>query len=157
MHTEMSPLMRSALDDTTRRLSGKFRGVFSQKTVARCVEDSSERIGGDRRTVGPNFMPVFVERFAKERLQAVAQAEGSIPKELPEVLFICVRNAGRSQMAAALMHELSNAQVAVRSAGSDPTEKIHPVVVEAMAELGIDVRMEFPKPLTDESSVPPTS
>jgi len=95
-------------------------------------------------------MPVFIERFARERLQAVAQAEGLVAKALPEVLFICVRNAGRSQMAAALTHELSNGQVAVRSAGSDPTEKLHPVVVEAMAELGIDVRMEFPKPLTDE-------
>ena len=63
---------------------------------------------------------------------------------------MCEHNAGRSQMAAALTHELSNGQVAVRSAGSHPTEKINPVVVEAMSEIGIDVRMEFPKPLTDE-------
>jgi protein-tyrosine-phosphatase len=95
-------------------------------------------------------MPIFVQRFARERLEAVAQAEGLVPSALTEVLFICVRNAGRSQMAAALAYELSGGQVAVRSAGSDPTEKIHPVVVEAMAEIGIDVRMEFPKPLTDE-------
>jgi protein-tyrosine-phosphatase len=149
MSTQMSPLMRSALEDATRRLAGSFRGVFSEKTVARVVEDSYDQMG-DRPTVGPNFMPIFIERFARERLQAVAQAEGLAPKPLPEVLFICVRNAGRSQMAAALAHELSSGQVAVRSAGSDPTEKIHPVVVEAMAELGIDARMQFPKPLTDE-------
>ncbi len=149
MHTEISPLMRSALDATSRRLTGRFRGVFSPETVARCVEDSFERIG-DRPTVGPNFTPIFVERFARERLQAVAQTERIAPKGWPEVLFVCERNAGRSQMAAALAHELSGGAVAVRPAGSHPDEKIDPVVVQAMSELGVDVRLEFPKPLTDE-------
>ncbi len=149
MHTEMSPLMRGALDASSRRLAGQFRGVFSAETVARCVEDSFERIG-DRPTVGPNFMPIFIERFARERLAAVAQAEGIVAKGLPEVLFVCEHNAGRSQMAAALAHELSSGAVAVRSAGTSPVEQIDPVVVEAMNELGVDVRMEFPKPLTDE-------
>jgi len=141
--------MRGALDDVIRKLTGRFRGVFSGETVASVVEDSYQRLG-DEPTVGPNFTPVFVERFARERLQAAAQADGLVPKALPEILFICVRNAGRSQMAAALTHELSNGEVSVRSAGSDPTERIHPMVVEAMQEVGIDVRMEFPKPLTDE-------
>ena len=149
MPARKSSLMRSALDDATRRLSGRFRGVFSEETVARVVEDSYEQLG-DRPTVGPNFMPVFIERFARERLDAVAQVEGLVAKELPEVLFVCEHNSGRSQMAAALAHELSNGQVRVRSAGSHPTEKINPTVVEAMAEVGVDVRMEFPKPLTDE-------
>ncbi len=149
MATDMSPLMRGALEDATHKLAGRFRGVFSEETVAGVVEDSYGQLG-DRPTVGPNFMPVFIERFARERLEAVAQAEGLIPKSLPEVLFVCVHNSGRSQMAAALAHELSNGRVAVRSAGSDPTERIEPVVVEAMSEIGVDVRMEFPKPLTDE-------
>ena len=149
MRTEMSPLMRGALDEVTRKLTGRFRGVFSEESVGRAVDDSYQQLG-DRPTVGPNFTPIFVERFARERLEAAAQADGLIPKALPEVLFICVRNAGRSQMAAALTSELSDGQVSVRSAGSDPTERIHPVVVEAMQEIGIDVRMEFPKPLTDE-------
>jgi arsenate reductase len=149
MHTEMSPLMRASLDAATRRLAGNFRGVFSEETVARCVEDSFEQIG-DRPTVGPNFMPIFIEKFARERLQAVAQADGIVAKALPEVLFVCEHNAGRSQMAAALAHELSHGAVAVRSAGTSPVEKIDPVVVEAMNEVGADVRMEFPKPLTDE-------
>jgi arsenate reductase len=95
-------------------------------------------------------VPIFVERFARERLQAGAQVEGIVAKALPEVLFVCEHNAGRSQMAAALAHELSTGAVAVRSAGTSPVEKIDPVVVEAMTEIGIDVRMEFPKPLTDE-------
>ena len=149
MHTEISPLMRGALDASTRKLSGQFRGVFSEETVALCVHDCFDQIG-DRPTVGPNFMPIFIERFARERLQAVAQAEGIVAKPLPEALFVCEHNAGRSQMAAALTHELSNGAVAVRSAGTSPVERIHPVVVEAMNEIGIDVRMEFPKPLTDE-------
>ena len=149
MPAQISPLMRGALEDATRRLSGRFRGVFSDETVARVVQDSYEQLG-ERPTVGPNFMPIFVERFARERLEAVAQVEGLVAKELPEVLFVCEHNSGRSQIAAALTHELSNGQVRVRSAGSDPTEKINPVVVEAMSEIGIDVRMEFPKPLTDE-------
>ena len=138
MHIEISRLMRQCLDATTAKLSEEFRGVFSGETVARCVEESFERIG-ERPTVGPNFMPVIIERFARERLWAVAQSDGAVEKPLPEVLFVCERNAGRSQMAAALAHHLSNGWVGVRSAGSHPDEQIDPVVVEAMAELGIDV------------------
>jgi protein-tyrosine-phosphatase len=149
MPAQMSPLMRGALEDATRTLSGRFRGVFGEETVAKVVQDSYEQLG-ERPTVGPNFMPVLVERFARERLEAAAQAEGLVAKTLPEVLFVCVHNSGRSQMAAALMHKLSNGKVRVRSAGSHPSEKVNPNVVEAMAEVGIDVRMEFPKPLTDE-------
>jgi arsenate reductase (thioredoxin) len=69
----------------------------------------------------------------------------------PEVLFVCVHNAGRSQMAAALLRHHAGGAVTVRSAGSDPAETINPAVVEAMAELGIDITREFPKPLTGES------
>ena len=144
MHIEIGGLMRQCLDATTRELSEEFRGVFSRETVARCVEESFERIG-DRPTVGPNFMPVIIERFARERLWAVAQADGAVEKPLPEVLFVCERNAGRSQMAAALAHHLSNGWVGVRSAGSHPDEQIDPVVVEAMAELGVDVVVRVPK------------
>ena len=69
----------------------------------------------------------------------------------PEVLFVCVHNAGRSQMAAALLDRRARGRVRVRSAGSEPADQINPVVVEAMAELGIDVAKQFPKPLTDEA------
>jgi len=71
--------------------------------------------------------------------------------DVPEVLFVCVHNAGRSQMAAGLMNHRAEGAVNVRSAGSDPTEEIHPAVIEAMAELSIDLGHEFPKPLTDEA------
>jgi arsenate reductase (thioredoxin) len=69
---------------------------------------------------------------------------------VPEVLFVCVHNAGRSQMAAALLEHRSQGAVHVRSAGSDPTDRLNPAVVEAMSELGLDITKEFPKPLTDE-------
>ena len=71
-------------------------------------------------------------------------------KDVPEVLFVCVHNAGRSQMAAALLDHHAQGRVRVRSAGSDPTDKVNPAVVEAMAEVGIDISKEFPKPLSDE-------
>jgi arsenate reductase (thioredoxin) len=74
-----------------------------------------------------------------------------IAKETPEVLFVCVQNAGRSQMAAALLDNRSQGRVRVRSAGSRPADEIHPPVVEALAEIGIDVAREFPKPLTNEA------
>jgi len=71
-------------------------------------------------------------------------------EDAPEVLFVCVQNAGRSQMAAALLDHYAQGRVHVRSAGSAPAEEVNPAVVFAMSELGIDVSKEFPKPLTDE-------
>src|SRR5947209_4927657 len=82
--------------------------------------------------------------------RALAQVEGVIVKAVPEVLFVCVHNAGRSQMAAALLHHHAQGRVHVRSAGSDPADRVNPAVVQAMEEVGIDISMEFPKPLTDE-------
>ncbi len=71
--------------------------------------------------------------------------------DVPEVLFVCVHNAGRSQMAAALLDHHANGKVLVRSAGSDPADRLNPAVVAAMAEVGIDLSREFPKPLTDQA------
>src|SRR5437016_10376966 len=82
--------------------------------------------------------------------RALAQVEGVIVKAVPEVLFVCVHNAGRSQMAAALLDHRARGRVHVRSAGSDPADRVNPAVVEAMGEIGIDVSKEYPKPLTDE-------
>jgi arsenate reductase (thioredoxin) len=71
--------------------------------------------------------------------------------EAAEVLFVCVHNAGRSQMAAGLLERLARGRVNVRTAGSDPADEINPVAVEAMAEVGVDLSNEFPKPLTDDA------
>src|SRR3954454_10061717 len=72
-------------------------------------------------------------------------------KAPPEVLFVCVHNAGRSQMAAGLLERLAGGRVSVRTAGSDPAEEINPVAVEAMTEVGVDLSKELPKPPTDEA------
>ena len=69
----------------------------------------------------------------------------------PTVLFVCVHNAGRSQMAAALLHHHAHGRVEVLSAGSEPADRINPAVVEVMNELDLDLSQELPKPLTDES------
>jgi arsenate reductase (thioredoxin) len=73
-----------------------------------------------------------------------------LTRNIPEILFVCVHNAGRSQIAAALTHALSEGRVHVRSAGSTPASRINPAVIEAMSEIGLDLSQEFPKPLTDE-------
>jgi arsenate reductase (thioredoxin) len=75
----------------------------------------------------------------------------TMPEQVPEVLFVCVHNAGRSQMAAALLDHYADGRVRVRSAGSDPADCVNPDAVRAMAELGIDIGKEFPKPLSDGS------
>ena len=71
--------------------------------------------------------------------------------EVPEVLFVCVHNAGRSQMAAGFLDALAKGRVQVRTAGSEPSDRINPTVMEAMGEVGIDLSKEFPKPLTDDA------
>ncbi|MEA2579896.1 MAG: hypothetical protein QOE83_788 [Actinomycetota bacterium] len=70
---------------------------------------------------------------------------------IPEMLFVCVHNAGRSQMAAALLDHHGGGRVRVRSAGSTPADEINPAVVEAMNEIGLDLSKEFPKPLTTDA------
>jgi arsenate reductase len=71
--------------------------------------------------------------------------------DVPKVLFVCVHNAGRSQMAAALLDHHANGRVRIRSVGSDTADQINPAVLAAMDEWGIDLSREFPKPLTDEA------
>ena len=129
------------------QLAKEFSGTFSAETVKRFVSDSFDGLSHARVQA---FVPLFIHRFAKERLRAAGQAEGVIAKEVPEVLFVCVHNAGRSQMAAALLDRAAQGRVHVRSAGSAPTGEIHRGVQEAMAEIGVDLSREFPKPLTDE-------
>ncbi len=140
-------ITRGHLEKGLENLREEFAGTFSAETVERYMTESLQSLGGARLT---DFVPLFVHRFARERLRALGQVQGTIAKNVPEALFVCVHNAGRSQMAAALLDHYAAGRVHVRSAGSDPAEQINPAVVVAMAELGIDVSKEFPKPMTDE-------
>ena len=138
---------RGHLERGLEGLEEEFSGVFSAETIERYMVESLAELPAARIK---NFIPLFVHRFARERLRALGQVEGSIAKDVPEVLFVCVQNAGRSQMAAGLLDTLAAGRVHVRSAGSEPAERINPNVVAAMAEVGVDISKEFPKPMTDE-------
>lgn len=140
-------ITRGHLERALERLTEEFAGTFSGETVERYMTESLQALTGARVK---DFVPLFAHRFARERLRALGQAEGRIAKDVPEVLFVCVQNAGRSQMAAAMLDHLAEGRVHVRSAGSAPAEQINPDVVTAMSELGIDISKEFPKPMTDE-------
>lgn len=129
-------------------LAEEFAGVLSPKTVERFVTESFEQLATKARFM--DYLPVLTRRFARERLRALMLVQGVVVFETPEVLFVCVHNAGRSQMAAALLDHHAKGRVHVRSAGSAPGEQINPAVVAVMDEIGIDLSKEFPKPLTDE-------
>jgi arsenate reductase len=139
---------RLAVRTIVDHLMFDFLGVFSVETVERFVAESFVELA--RAAAVPNYVPLLTVRFARERLRALAQVQGVTVSDVPEVLFVCVHNAGRSQMAAALLDHHAQGRVHVRSAGSAPASEVNAAVVEAMAELGIDISKEFPKPLTDE-------
>jgi len=129
-------------------LSARFAGMVSAETVERMVFESYAALGRTARV--KTHLPVLACRFATSRLTALAQAKGVLPKEAPEVLFICVQNAGRSQMAAAMVEHFSEGRVHVRSAGSMPADTIDPVVLDVLGTRGMVVTDAFPKPLTDD-------
>jgi arsenate reductase len=147
MPQAIDPVTQHHIDQAADRLADEFAGIFSRETIGRYMAESQDLLGEARINV---FVPVLAHRFARERLKALAQAEGKLDKEQPEVLFVCVHNAGRSQMAAGLVKLRSEGRIHVRSAGSTPAAEINPAVVEAMEELEVDMNEEFPKPLTDE-------
>jgi arsenate reductase (thioredoxin) len=144
---DVNLITRGHIERGIAKLGDEFAGTFSVETIERYMVDSLESLS---RARFENFVPLLVHRFARERLRALAQAEGALAKDVPEVLFVCVHNAGRSQMAAALLDHHAQGKVHVRSAGSTPADEINAEVVTAMAEVGVDLGQEFPKPLTDE-------
>lgn len=129
-------------------LSYRYDGVFSRETVAQAVQDARTHLEPLSRV--SDYLPILTERFARDRLLAAAQAEGRIATSTPELLFVCVRNAGRSQIAAALAQHLSGGRVHVRSAGSAPTGEMLPFALQVLRERDIDVTEAFPKPLTND-------
>jgi arsenate reductase (thioredoxin) len=147
MSQMLDPVTQHHVRKAAEALTDEFAGIFSKETIERYIAESVDLLGPSKVNV---FVPVLAHRFARERLKALGQAEGLVTKEMPEVLFVCVHNAGRSQMAAGLVRLRSEGRINVRSAGSDPGVEINPAVVEAMEELGVDMGEEYPKPLTDE-------
>jgi arsenate reductase len=140
---EIRPMIRTAAG----RLRHEFAGVFGDETIQRFMADSYQSLSRARLK---GFVPLFVERFTRERLRALARVEGKTTADKPMIVFLCIQNAGRSQMAAAWAKHLRGDDVEVYSGGSDPASSINPYAVEAMKEVGIDISTEFPKPWTDE-------
>jgi arsenate reductase len=138
----------SVLHRAAERLAQQFIGMVNEETVERVVFESYTALA--RTAAVRTHAPSLAEKFARDRLTALAQSKGLIVKRVPEVLFVCVRNSGRSQMAAALTRQIGGDRIHVRSAGSQPGEQILPEVALVLREINLDVTEEFPKPLTDD-------
>jgi arsenate reductase len=137
-----------ALKTAASRLTGDFEGTFGVETIERFLHSSYDQFAG--RASVPNFLPLLAERFARQRLQAVARIEGLQSDGKPVVLFLCVHNAGRSQMALGFFQHLAGDAAIAWSGGSEPGVEVNPAAVAVMAERGIDISAEYPKPWTDE-------
>lgn len=137
-----------ALKTAAKNLGDEFDGVFGVETIEQFLATSYDQFAG-RATVA-NFLPLLAERFARQRLEALAKVEGKAAGGLPTVLFLCVHNAGRSQMALGWFNHLAGEHAVAWSGGSSPGTEVNPSAVEAMREVGIDITEEFPKPWTDE-------
>ena len=131
-----------------RDLAERFAGTFAPETVDRYVRESHALLA--ERSESNRLLPSLTAGFAAERLDALATADRPATGRTPEVLFVCVQNAGRSQMAAGILRHLSGDRVHVRTAGSAPAGSVRPQVVAALDEIGVPVGGEYPKPLTDE-------
>lgn len=128
-------------------LAMRFAGVFSPETVTGVVDESYRLLAEQARIT--RYLPSLTSRFAAERLAALARAK-TAPEGPPRVLFVCVQNAGRSQLASAILRSLGGDDVQVLTAGSQPAGAIDARVVAALDEIGVSIDGEFPKPLTDE-------
>ena len=143
----MTPAERGALHGAARDLHARFRGVFGEETIDALLLSSYQELAATATV--PGWLVIGAERFAAQRLQALARTEHHAGGT-PAVLFMCVHNAGRSQMALGWFTHLARGRAVAWSAGSEPADQVNPAAVAAMAEEGIDITAEFPKPWTDE-------
>jgi arsenate reductase (thioredoxin) len=144
----LSPDQELALKTAARNLADEFSGLFGRETIELFLSTSYDQFAERARFT--HFLPLMAERFARQRLAALARVEGKATDGLPTVLFLCTHNAGRSQMALGWFNHLAGNRAIAWSGGSEPGIELNPAAVEAMAEVGIDIREEFPKPWTDE-------
>jgi arsenate reductase len=139
---------RMVLRAAAARLQQEFDGTFGTETIERFLYSSYDEFAGRMKVV--TWLPLLAERFARERLSALARVEGKSDDHRPVVLFLCTHNAGRSQMALGYFRELAGDSAVAWSGGSEPGDQVNPAAIAAMAEVGIDISAEFPKPWTDE-------
>ncbi|WP_082734080.1 arsenate reductase ArsC [Microbacterium hominis] len=137
-----------AVESVARDLAYRFSSTFSAETVSRYMAESYLLLS--QRAQVRTHLAALTARYAAERLSALASAKGLVLRGTPEVLFVCVQNAGRSQLAAAYLRHLAGDAVHVRTAGSEPAAEVHPRIAESLAEVGVPATDDYPKPLTDE-------
>ncbi|MGT2464246.1 arsenate-mycothiol transferase ArsC [Sinomonas atrocyanea] len=139
---------QKVLERISADLTARFKGVFAPETVEHYVFESYTALARSARIRA--YLTVLTEHFAKDRLTALAQSTGAAPKDVPEVLFVCVQNSGRSQLAAAYLRHTAGPAVHVRTAGSAPAAEVDPAVAELITARGSDRAEDYPKPLTDD-------
>ncbi|WP_327042570.1 arsenate reductase ArsC [Micromonospora ureilytica] len=147
-HSQMSIDQQLALRTAATRLTAEFTGVYGTETIERFLHTSYDQFATDGSI--PHYLPLLAERFARQRLQALARVEGHHRDGRPVALFLCTHNAGRSQMALGFFTHLAGDHAVAWSGGSEPGAEVNPAAIAAMAERGIDIAAEFPKPWTDE-------
>lgn len=140
--TAEEPDWQRVIDD----LAARYQGVFSRETVARYLTDSRNLLAAG----GATLLASRAAAFAASRLDDLRRTEAGA-SETPSVLFVCVQNAGRSQLAAGILRQLAGDKVVVRTAGSAPAADVRSAIVTALDEIGVTLGGEFPKPLTDEA------
>lgn len=138
----------AALKNAATRLAEEFSPTFNVETIERFLHTSFDQVA-ESATI-ETFLPLLAERFARQQLQALARNEGHVKDGKPVVLFLCVHNAGRSQMALGFFAQYASDNAIAWSGGSAPGGAVGEVAIAAMAEKGIDIAGEFPKPWTDE-------
>jgi protein-tyrosine-phosphatase len=141
---------RESLSRSAVQLAARFEGVFAAETIERLLHESYDLLAATSKV--PNYLPLLAERFATDRLRALARTQGTTMTDTPEILVVCTHNAGRSVAARVLLDHYGQGRVTVRSAGSAPGDDINPAVAQILTERGLDVSKEFPKPLTDEAA-----
>jgi len=139
---------RVAVKTAATRLRKEFEDTFGVETIERFLHSSYDQFAG--RASVSNFLPLLAERFARQRLHALAKVEGRTHDGKPTVLFLCTHNAGRSQMAMGFFERLAGDAAVAWSGGSEPGDELNRAAIEAMRERDIDISGEFPKPWTDE-------
>jgi arsenate reductase len=145
----LHPDQKLALTQAAVRLAGEFTGLYGRETIERFLASSFDQFADRARVT--KFLPLLAERFARQRLDALARVEGLHADGKPVVLFLCTHNAGRSQMALGFFQSFTGDAAVAWSGGSEPGLEVNPTAIQAMAERGIDIAREFPKPWTDET------
>jgi arsenate reductase (thioredoxin) len=148
LHVALSLDVQRALESGVAQLQSEFSDTFDAETVRRLMYASYDKLAA-QATVR-DFLPLLAERFARQQLQARAKINRKSGDEMLVVLFLCNHNAGRSQMAMGFFNHFAGGGAVVWSGGSEPQGAINPAAIAVMAERGIDISGEYPKPWTGE-------